>query len=150
EISNVEAVITHEWKGVTADQITANFTAEATEAADSSPTLVQPDILLEKAQCFIPVSIELFQDWTNLQANLARLLNDAKNNLESAKCLAGVGHGSFEPGGILNIGGTNGLTTTQRVQTTTVATYAVGDPWLLKAAIPPRFLASSTFASAPA
>jgi HK97 family phage major capsid protein len=41
------------------------------------------------------------------------------------------------------------LTTTQRVQTNTVATYAVGDPWLLKAAIPARFLANATFAGAP-
>jgi hypothetical protein len=41
------------------------------------------------------------------------------------------------------------LTTTQRIQTSTVAVTAVGDPWLLKAAIPPRFIANATFAAAP-
>jgi hypothetical protein len=49
----------------------------------------------------------------------------------------------------LNIGGTNGLTTTQRVLTATTATFAVGDPWLLKGALPARFVGSSTFAAAP-
>ena len=37
-----------------------------------------------------------------------------------------------------------------RVQTNTTATYAVGDPWLLKAALPPRFSLDATYAAAPA
>ena len=105
---------------------------------DASPTLVQPDILTQMARCFIPVSIELMQDWGSLQENLTRLIFDAKNTLEATKFLTGTG--TNEPSGILNIGGTNGLTTTQRVLTTTTAVYAVGDPWLLKRSFP---LASS-------
>jgi HK97 family phage major capsid protein len=115
---------------------------------DASPTLVQPDLLTQMARCFIPVSIELFQDWGSLQANITRLVADAKNTLEGTKFLTGTG--TNEPSGILNIGGLNGLTTTQRVQTVVSATYAVGDPWLLKAALPARFIASSTYAAAPA
>jgi HK97 family phage major capsid protein len=53
-----------------------------------------------------------------------------------------TGSGTNEPFGILT-----GLTTTQRVQTNTVATYAVGDPWLLKAAIPPRHIGSTALAA---
>jgi len=54
------------------------------------------------------------------------------------------GTGTNEPAGILT-----GLTTTQRVQTAIIAAFAVGDPWLLKAAIPARFIGRSTFAAAP-
>jgi HK97 family phage major capsid protein len=147
QIANVETIVAHEWRGITADQIAANFTAEATEAADSSPTLVQPDLVTMKAQCFVPISIELFMDWTSLQQQLTNMISDAKNNLEATKFLTGTG--TNEPGGILNIGSTGGLTTTQRVQTAVSATYAVGDPWLLKAALPPRFIPRTTYAAGP-
>jgi HK97 family phage major capsid protein len=149
QISNVETIVAHEWRGVTADQITAAFVAEGTEATDNSPTLVQPDILAMKAHAFIPVSIELFQDWTSLQQQISNLIFDAKNNLEALKFMNGV-PGSNEPTGLLSIGTTGSLSTTQRVQSATVAAYAVADPWTLKQAIPPRFLNSTTFAAAPA
>jgi len=42
------------------------------------------------------------------------------------------------------------VTRPQRTQTLTVAVYALGDPWLLKAAIPSRLAASSTFVATPA
>ena len=99
-------------------------------------------------QSFVPFSIEAGQDWQSLEAELARLFADSKNVLEATQFL--TGSGSNAPGGILNIGGTGGLTTTQRTLTNAVATYAVGDPWLLKGAIPPRFLTTATFAAAPA
>jgi hypothetical protein len=41
------------------------------------------------------------------------------------------------------------LTTTQQVQTATVATLVAGDSWLLKAGVPPRFIATSTSAANP-
>jgi HK97 family phage major capsid protein len=148
QIANVETIVAHEWRGVTSDQVSAAFTAEATEAADSSPVLVQPDLVTMKAQAFVPISIELFQDWTSLQQQLTNLISDAKNNLEATKFL--LGSGVNEPGGILNIGALGGLTTTQRVLTATIATYAVGDPWLLKAALPPRFIPRVTYAAGPA
>src|SRR5439155_20252676 len=85
--------------------------------------------------------------WAGLQDELVRLAADARDVNDATQFL--TGNGSNAPGGILNIGGTGGLTTTQRVQTNTVATYAVGDPWLLKAQIPARFIPTSTFAAAP-
>ena len=93
------------------------------------------------------LSIELSQDWGGIQEELVQLAADARDVNDATQFLTGAG--TTGPGGILNIGGTGGLTTTQKVLTATTATYAVGDPWLLKAAIPPRFLATSTFAAAP-
>jgi HK97 family phage major capsid protein len=150
-VRNVARIITiegaREWKGVASDGVTAGYVAEATAATDASPTLVQPDIITAQWRVFVPFSIELGQDWAGLQQELVRLAADARDVNDATQFLTGTG--SNAPGGILNIGGTGGLTTAQRIQTTTVATYAVGDPWLLKAAIPARFIATSTFAAAP-
>jgi len=78
---------------------------------------------------------------------LTAALADGKDVLDAAAFLTGTG--TNQPGGILNIGGTGGLTTTQRQQTNTVATYAIGDPYLLKAALPARFINTSTYVAAP-
>jgi HK97 family phage major capsid protein len=136
------------WKGVASDGVVAAFGAESAVATDASPTLVQPTIITQKAFVFVPFTIEASEDWVGLQDELVVLMNDAKNVLEATKFLLGTG--TNEPGGILNIGGTGGLTTTQRVLTAGVATYAVGDPWLLKAQIPPRFLAAASYNAGPA
>ena len=54
---------------------------------------------------------------------------------DATKFLSGT-PSSYEPNGILNVGGTNSLTTTQPALTAGTATFAVGDPWLPKAARP--------------
>jgi HK97 family phage major capsid protein len=137
-----------EWRGLASDGVTAAYVAEATVATDASPTLVQPAIVTYQWRVFVPFSIELSQDWVDIESELLRLASDARDVNDATQFLTGAGTSS--PGGILNIGGTGGLTTTQRVQTATTATYAVGDPWLLKAAIPARFIPTSTYARAPA
>jgi HK97 family phage major capsid protein len=136
-----------DWKGVSSDGVTAAYVAEAVEASDASPVLAQPAISTAQWRVFVPFSIELGQDWGSLQSELTRLASDARDVNDATQFLTGAG--SNAPGGILNIGGTGGLTTTQRVQTNTIATYAVGDPWLLGAAIPARFRPRTTFAAAP-
>lgn len=136
-----------EWRGVASDGVTAAYVAEATVATDGSPTLVQPAIITYQYRVFVPFSLELGQDWPELGLELLRLASDARDVNDATQFLTGAGTSS--PGGILNIGGTGGLTTTQRVQTAVSATYAVGDPWLLKAQIPPRFIPTSTYAASP-
>ena len=121
--------------------------AEAVEATDASPVLVQPAISTSQWRAFVPFSIELSQDYAGPVDELTQLIADARSVMDATQFL--TGNATNSPGGILNIGGTGGLTTTQRVQTATVATYAVGDPWLLKAGLAPRFLANTTFAAAP-
>jgi HK97 family phage major capsid protein len=66
------------------------------------------------------------------------------SSLEATKFLTGTG--TNEPGGILNIGGTGGLTTTQRVQTATTNTFVLADLYSFKQALPARFISSASFA----
>jgi HK97 family phage major capsid protein len=132
QIANVRTTIGDIWKGVSADAPTAAYQAEAAEMNDASPTLVQPSITTQRGSAFIPVSYEIIMDWPQdqLVEELRNLLDESKNNLDSSKWLTGTG--TNEPGGILNIGSTGGLTTTQRLQTTTTAVTAIGDVYALK------------------
>jgi HK97 family phage major capsid protein len=128
--------------------VVAGFGAEAAEASDNSPVLVQPTVTTAKGFAFVPFSFELGMDYPGLLNELAKLLNDAKLVVEASKFL--LGSGSNEPAGILNIGGTGGLVqANSRVLTATIATFAYADLWTLKQAIPVRFLADSVIVMNP-
>lgn len=145
ELARTETIVgSNTWKGISSDGVVAAFAAEATVATDASPTLAQPSIKAEKAFCFVPFSIEVGQDWAGLEAEMVRLFSDAKDVLESGKFLAGTGVN--EPGGILNIGGTGGLTTSQRILTDVAAVLDIDDIWDLKGNLSnSRFFGNSTF-----
>ncbi len=147
DLADVVTIGTHDWQGVTADSITAGYVQEGVEATDATPSLLGPKISSQQGRALALFSIEASQDWDTLSSQLLKLVADARNTVDATMFLTGTG--TNQPSGILNIGALNGLTTTQRVQTLTVATYAVGDPWLLKAAIPARFIGDCTFAAAP-
>jgi HK97 family phage major capsid protein len=144
DLADVEMIATDQWKGVSADTPTAAYAAELTEASDNSPTLVQPIADTQKGQAFIPVSIELSQDWATLQTEMSRLLNDARDQVDATKFLSGV-PGSSEPVGILAIGQTGALTTTQRVLTAATNNVAIADVYSLSQAVPPRFYPRATW-----
>lgn len=142
-ISDVEQIVGNEWRGVTSAGVTASYAAEAAEVDDDSPTLAQPTINVERADAFVPFSIELGQDWSGLQSTLARLIQAAKDDLEAVKFLTGAGHGSNEPQGVLT-----GLSTTQRVLTESGNAFADDDVYNLDAAMPPRFTTRSSILGA--
>ena len=103
-ISTVKNISVDEWRGVTSAGITASFVAEATEATDNAPTLVQPIISTERAHAFIPYSIEIGGDWPGLREEMAQLLAIAKDDLEASKFV--IGTGTNEPFGVA-VGTTN-------------------------------------------
>ena len=139
---------TNEWRGISTAGVTSNYGAEASEVNDDSPTLAQPTITAERWTSFVPFSIEVGQDWGSLQSDLAELMRDSKDTLDAQKMVTGTG--IDEPSGILNIGGLNGLTTAQRVQTASIATFTAADVYKLKQALPPRFQPNGAYAVAPA
>jgi len=142
-LARVETITTDIWKGVASDGVVASYGAEASAVTDASPTLVQPSIDTQRMTIFVPFSIELGQDWGTLQQELLRLITDAKDVLEASKFLLGTG--TNEPGGILNIGGTGGLTTTQRVQTAGAGAFVLADVYTFKQAVPARFIPSASW-----
>ncbi len=130
QLARVENMTTDTWKGVTSAGVEASYAKEAEEAKDNSPELGQPEVSAERAQAFIPYSIEVGGDWGSLETEMARLLQDAKDELEAAKFL--TGDGADEPFGLLT-------GATEVVSTTTKEAFAVGDVYALKGALPARF-----------
>src|SRR5262249_35460262 len=90
QISRVETVTGYEWRGVSADQVTAHYRAEATEVADDSPTLVQPIVHPQRGDAFVPYSIEVEQDYASLVTELGKVLADARDQLDAVKFINGV------------------------------------------------------------
>ena len=143
QIARVELAVGNHWKGVTSSGVTAAFAAEGTEASDNSPTLGSPDIYPEKAQSFVPFSIEVGQDWIAIEQELVRMFTDAKDLVEAEKFITGLGHASSEPEGLL-VGGTAVVTTSA------TATIGVGDIYAVKEALAPRWQPRASWLAAPA
>lgn len=136
-ISRIETIIGNEWRGVSSAGVTASYGDEATEVGDNTPTLAQPTANVEKAQSFIPFSVEVGEDWGSLQSQMAVLFQDAKDALEATKFTTGSGHGSHEPEGLLT-----GATGTVAAGT---ASFAVGHLYGLEEALPARWQARAQF-----
>lgn len=135
-ISRIEHIVGDEWRGVSSGAVTVAYAAEATETTDNSPTLAQPVISTEKAQAFIPFSIEIGMDWSGMQADMGRLLQEGKDDLEADKFF--TGSGTNEPFGVIT-GATN------TINATTGQTFDAEDLYRLEAALPPRYRARASF-----
>ncbi|MDP9145908.1 MAG: phage major capsid protein [Actinomycetota bacterium] len=129
-ISRVVPIVGDEWRGVTSGAITTAFAAEATETTDNAPTLAQPVISTEKAQAFVPFSIEIDMDWAGMRSEMSTLLQESKDDLEAVKFT--LGSGTNEPFGVIV-----GATTT--VTATTPQTTDAEDFYRLTAALPERY-----------
>lgn len=136
-ISRVETITGNEWRGITSEGITASYDAEAQEVSDDTPTIGQPVANVQKAQAFVPFSIEVGQDWAGMQSELARLLQVAKDDLEAEKFMIGVGAASNEPEGLL-------VGATETVVTAGAGAFVDDDLFALEAALPERFLARAS------
>jgi len=125
------------WQGVTSPAITASYAAEVTEASDNSTTLVQPSITVNKAQAFVPFSIEISEDWPALEGEFGRLLQDAKDDLEGSAFVTGSGSAP-NPAGYVT-----GTTTTFAAPTGLTITAL--SMYNFENTLPPRFRPRESF-----
>jgi HK97 family phage major capsid protein len=137
-ISRVESLVgSNTWQGVSSAGVTATRTAEAAAATDGAPTLAQPTVTVTKAQVFIPFSIEVGNDWGALESEMARLIQDAKDDEEATSFATGVGTTVFPQG--VTVGATN------TVAASTGLTITAANLYALEAALPPRFRPNEVF-----
>lgn len=129
-IADVIQITGTTWQGVSSAGVTATYTPEGVEATDAAPTIAQPTGTPVKCQVTIPYSIEVGSDWTNIQGEMAQLIQDAKDDVEASKFTSGSG--TNEPQGILT-----GATTV--VTTAGTAAFALADFAAVEGALPPRF-----------
>lgn len=140
ELATVDTIATSEWRGLTSAGITAKFDAEAAAAEDNAPTFAQPTITPDKAHAFVPFSIEAGMDWGQLEAEMVRLLNDAKAVLEAEKFTTGKGEESI-PQGLL-------VGATEVVKTAEEGKLSADDIYTFLEKLPPRFHGNATWQTA--
>jgi HK97 family phage major capsid protein len=147
-LATVRTMATRELRLVASDGVVAQYQAEAAEAIDNSPTLAQPVITAQRCTSFVPFSWEVGDDWNSLVSELVQLVADAKDVVEATKFLLGTG--TNEPVGVLAIGSTGSLTTTQRVLSAGAGAVAIADIYSLKQALAQtRFAQTATWAMNP-
>lgn len=140
QIARVESIVgSNTWQGVTSTGITVTRKAEEAEATDDAPALVQPEVTVQRVDGFIPFSVEIGQDWGALQSEMARLLQEAKDDEEADSFVNGDGTGT-NAGGIVGT-----LAATSLVDVATTGAFAVSDLYALEEALPDRFLARARF-----
>lgn len=139
QIARNEQIVGNTWEGISSAGITAAYSAEAVEASDNAPVLAQPTANVEKAQAFVPMSIEVSEDWAGIQASMAMMFSDAKDVLENTQFLTGLGHASNVPQGLIAVGGATSI-----VSSATTAVFAVADLYSLENALAPRWRARAS------
>jgi HK97 family phage major capsid protein len=143
QLARVERTVGNHLEFVSSTGITAGYAAEGATAADGAPTLVQPTLDIEKAFAFVPMSIEIAEDWGAIQSSMAMMFADAKDTIESTKFLTGLGHASHEPLGLIAPLGATAIVTSG-----TTATVGAQDLYNMEAGLSPRFLARASFVGA--
>jgi HK97 family phage major capsid protein len=128
--ANIKTTTTNDWNGVTSAGVSAEWTAEGTEAADASPTVGQLKITPQKADAYLFGSFEVLSD-SDIAVQLPELLADAKDRIEETAFAVGTGTG--QPLGIIPAG------TTQNRAGTAAGGPVAQDVYALMAALPARF-----------
>lgn len=135
QIARQVDVNTNQWKGVSSAGVTWAFQTEAATAADASPTLAQPSVLVHMARGTIPYSIEVGQDYPQFADEMGTLLAEGYDELLVNKFTIGTGTG--EPRGILTALSAN---TNVRVTVQTAGTnFSPGDPYKVWKALPKKY-----------
>ena len=130
------------WNGVSSAAVSWSWDAEAAEVSDDATTFAQPSIPIYKAQGFVPISVEAWQDESNVTTEVGRLLAFGKESLE-AEAFA-TGSGSGQPTGIVtalaaSAGGAS------IVAAATDDTFALADVHTLHDSLPARYRTNASW-----
>ncbi|MEZ5078436.1 MAG: phage major capsid protein [Solirubrobacterales bacterium] len=137
ELATVSTIATTVWKGVASEGVAFEFVAEAAEAEDGAPELAQPSITPERAQCWIPFSIEAGDDWSGLSGEMQRLLTDAKQVKEAEVFATGKGTENIPQGLVTGATG--------KVETAAEEAVALADIYSMQEALAPRYQPRATW-----
>jgi HK97 family phage major capsid protein len=132
-ISTTKTIATKAWEGVTSAGVSAEWVGEGTEAADATPSYVQPTITPKHADAWVFGSYEVFQD-SGFAAELGRLLADAKVRLEET-AFATANTGATIPRGVV---AAVAAVTASIVTSATTGAFVIGDVYNTADAVNPR------------
>ena len=107
--------------------------------SDDSPTFAQPTVPVHKAQGFVPISIEAFDDAANVAQEVGKLLAEGKDDLEAVAFTTGSGSG--QPTGIV----TALAGTASEINAATDDVFAIADVRTLYNALPGKYRARASW-----
>lgn len=134
-ISRVVQTATESWTGITSAGATSEWKAEASEAADGSPTIDDEPIPVHFGDTFVPFSFEVGMDAMNFLDELRRVMLDSADNLMATAYTTGSGSG--QPTGIV----TALAGTASEINTGGTEAIVAADAFSLQNALPARFSA---------
>lgn len=147
QIARVETITTKAWQAVTTGGVTAAYAAETAAAADAAPTdFDNPTGTPLRAHVLVGFSAEYSEDYgpAAIQAEIGRLIRDAKDTLEATKFV--LGNGTTEPDGIvahlITAAGSS------IIQSDTANTFSLADIELLEGALGERWLPNAQWLAA--
>jgi HK97 family phage major capsid protein len=121
------------WNGVSSSAVAWSYDAEAAEVSDDAPTFAQPTVPIYKAQGFVPISVELFEDAPNATQAVGDALAFGKDVLEAAAFATGTGTGM--PTGIITaLAGTSSV-----VASATAGALSAADLYAMLDSLPSRY-----------
>jgi len=123
------------WNGVSSGAVSWSWDGEGVEASDDATTLAQPTVPIHKAQGFVPISIEAFEDAANVAQEVGKLLAFGKDTLEATAFATGSGNG--QPTGLV----TALAGTASEINAAADDTFAIADVRALYNALPGRYRA---------
>ncbi|GAC86315.1 hypothetical protein GP2_083_00010 [Gordonia paraffinivorans NBRC 108238] len=143
QIARTVTITSDSWNGVSSAGATAEWLAEASEAADGSPTLAQPTVPVHKYSCFVPYSVEIEGDGLSSVSELQRVMVDAVDNLHATAFATGSGSG--QPTGIITALAASSPSVV--VNGTGSEALAASDFYALQNALGPRFQPNAAWAA---
>lgn len=126
----------NEKRFVTSAGATSSWDPEETEVSDDSPVLAQPAIICRKAQTFVPVSIELYED-SDIAQQIGRVFADSKAAHESLSFTLTQTNGPVGLVSAVIAGGT--------VTATGTNVLAAADVYNAQASLPARWRSNARF-----
>lgn len=137
-IARVETITGNNWRGLSSAGITLARGAEAAAVTASSVTFAQPALTVSAVKGEIQFSIESDEDWPRLQADMARVLQDAKDAEEADSFVNDTGATDHTEGIIYGLAATSDVGTTGNGLT-------IDDPNRLVSRLPDRFEPNARF-----
>jgi HK97 family phage major capsid protein len=142
--AHIVTTVSDVWKGVTSAPPSWSWDAESAVVADDTPTLVQPNIPIYKADSYIPATFEVWQDYgaDGFIAEFSNHLNTGFLDLLSQA--TAVGTGSSQPTGLFTAMAAT-TTNPSHVTAQTAGQLAVTDIRAAWKALPPRYRANASW-----
>jgi HK97 family phage major capsid protein/HK97 family phage prohead protease len=137
QLAKVVQLYGKEYQTLTISQIAVYRALEAAAAVDSSPTLAQAVLRVNKVHGFVPFSMEADEDWNGMRTEIFSLLQEAKDREEALAFMFGNGTAP-NPQGLLT-----GLTNTVAAGSGLKITAA--DIYKLMEALPVEFEQNASF-----